>query len=118
MGANWSPASDSAPRDIPTATKSRAGSDGPDNRPDGRRFFVTGAGGFIGGHLCSHLVHLGASVRGFVRYNSRSSHGTLDWLDASIANQIDVVSGDLRDSESVAQAMAGSDVVIHLGAQI
>ncbi len=118
MGTSRLPKPESARRGTPAATESVAGSDGPENRLGGRRFLVTGAGGFIGGHLCARLVLEGASVRGFVRYNSRSSHGTLDWLDASIAGEVDVVRGDLRDYESVAQAMVGSDVVIHLGAQI
>jgi NAD dependent epimerase/dehydratase len=118
MGTSRLPKPDSARRVTPAATESIPGSDGSENRLGGRRFLVTGAGGFIGGHLCARLVLEGASVRGFVRYNSRSSHGTLDWLDASIAGEVDVVRGDLRDYESVAQAMVGSDVVIHLGAQI
>jgi NAD dependent epimerase/dehydratase len=80
--------------------------------------FVTGAGGFIGGHLCSRLVELGANVRGLVRYNSRNDRGTLDWLDPAIAREIDVVLGDLRDIESVTRAMDGSEVVFHLAAQI
>lgn len=84
----------------------------------GRPVFVTGAGGFIGGHLCSRLVELGANVRGLVRYNSRNDRGTLDWLDPAIAREIDVVLGDLRDIESVTRAMDGSEVVFHLAAQI
>jgi NAD dependent epimerase/dehydratase len=79
---------------------------------------VTGAGGFIGGHLAERLVREGARVRGFVRYNSRNDRGTLDWLDPEITREIEVVHGDLRDVESVTAAMAGANVVFHLAAQI
>src|SRR6266508_6694813 len=79
---------------------------------------VTGAGGFIGGHLATTLVRAGHQVRAFVRYNSRNDRGTLDWHDQSVVRHMEVVFGDLRDAESVATAVAGVDVVYHLGAQI
>ena len=79
---------------------------------------VTGAGGFIGGHLAAALVEAGDRVRAFLRYNSRSALGTLDWHDPAVVASIEVVFGDLRDIESVERAMAGVDVVYHLGAQV
>jgi NAD dependent epimerase/dehydratase len=79
---------------------------------------VTGAGGFIGGHLATTLVRAGHRVRALVRYNSRNDRGTLEWHDQSTVRELDVVFGDLRDAESVAAAVAGVDVVYHLGAQI
>ena len=83
-----------------------------------RTVLVTGAGGFIGGHLVERLVREDARVRAFCRYNSRSDRGTLDWLTPEIQREIDVVMGDLRDVESVSSAVAGAEVVFHLGAQI
>lgn len=79
---------------------------------------VTGAGGFIGGHLATTLVGAGHRVHAFVRYNSRNDRGTLEWHDEPTVREMDVVFGDLRDAESVAAAVAGVDVVYHLGAQI
>ncbi|MGI8730067.1 MAG: SDR family NAD(P)-dependent oxidoreductase [Solirubrobacteraceae bacterium] len=83
-----------------------------------RTVLVTGAGGFIGGHLVERLVRDGARVRAFCRYNSRNDRGTLAWLAPEIQREIDVVMGDLRDVESVSGAVAGVEVVFHLGAQI
>ncbi len=84
----------------------------------GRSVLVTGAGGFIGGHVVERLVRDGARVRALCRYNSRNERGTLDWLPAEVTADLDVVLGELRDVESVSDAVAGMDVVIHLGAQI
>jgi NAD dependent epimerase/dehydratase len=85
---------------------------------EGRQVLVTGAGGFIGAHLAARLVSEGARVRGFVRYNSRNERGALDWLEPEIASEIEVVSGELRDVESVARAVRNAEVVFHLAAQI
>jgi NAD dependent epimerase/dehydratase len=85
---------------------------------EGRAVLVTGAGGFIGGHLVERLVRDGARVRGFHRYNSRDDRGTLDWIDPAVLEEVDVHTGDLRDIESVARAVRGTEVVFHLGAQV
>ena len=85
---------------------------------DNRLVLVTGAGGFIGGHLVAELVRRGASVRALVHYNSRNERGTLDWLEPEVTAGVDVVLGDLRDVESVQQAAEGADTILHLGAQI
>jgi NAD dependent epimerase/dehydratase len=84
----------------------------------GETVLVTGAGGFIASHLCEALVREGASVRGFVRYNSRNDRGTLSWLDPAIEAEIEAIAGDLRDAESIDRACEGAAVILHLGAQI
>ncbi|WP_346276107.1 SDR family NAD(P)-dependent oxidoreductase [Pseudonocardia sp.] len=84
----------------------------------GRSVLVTGAGGFIGGHIVERVVGEGARVRALCRYNSRNERGTLDWLPPEVTAEVEVVLGELRDVESVSDAVAGTDVVLHLGAQI
>lgn len=84
----------------------------------GRRTLVTGAGGFIGSHLAEALVAAGASVRAFVRYDSRGTHGYLDQLDRSVLSEIELFPGDIRDGPTVARAVAGRDTVFHLAALI
>lgn len=79
---------------------------------------VTGAGGFIASHLCEALLQEGIGVRGLVRYNSRNDRGMLEWLDPAVQDEIEVVPGDLRDTESVDRATEGVTYVLHLGAQI
>jgi dTDP-glucose 4,6-dehydratase len=82
----------------------------------GRRVLVTGAGGFIGSHLAEELVRAGASVRAFVRYTSSGRWGWLD--DSEHLPDIDVLSGDIRDPETLRPAVDGVDVVFHLAALI
>jgi NAD dependent epimerase/dehydratase len=84
----------------------------------GRLALVTGAGGFIGSHLVAQLVEDGARVRALVRYTSSGDRGALNYLDESVLGEVEVVLGDLRDSESVTEAARGVDVVFNLAAQI
>jgi len=79
---------------------------------------VTGGGGFIGGHLATELARRGVKVRALLRYTSRADRGTLDWFEDEAAKEVEAIFGDLRDIESVDQAVKGVDVVFHLGAQI
>ncbi len=82
----------------------------------GRRVLVTGAGGFIGSHLCEVLVAEGARVRALLRYTSRSDLGPLADLPPAPRREIEVVWGDLRDEVSVRRALGDCRVVFHLGA--
>jgi len=77
---------------------------------------VTGAGGFIGSHLCEALVGAGARVRAFVRYSGTGGRGWLD--DGERAGAVEVVAGDVTDRDTVAAAVDGCRVVFHLAALI
>lgn len=79
---------------------------------------VTGAGGFIGSHLTERLVDLGTDVKAFVRYNSRNDWGMLESLPREKRDEIEVLMGDLKDTDAVRQALENIDVVFHLGSLI
>jgi NAD dependent epimerase/dehydratase len=83
-----------------------------------KKVLVTGAGGFIGSHLTEHLIELGANVKAFVRYNSRNDWGLLELLPREKRNKIEVVMGDLKDTDAVRQVVKGTDIIFHLGALI
>lgn len=83
-----------------------------------KKVLVTGAGGFIGSHLCEELVKSEAHVRAMVRYNSSDSHGLLEGLPRELYKRLEIVSGDIRDIDSVTRAVSGCDVVFHLAALI
>jgi NAD dependent epimerase/dehydratase len=83
-----------------------------------KRVLITGAGGFIGSHLCEECLAEGAQVKAFVHYNSRGDWGMLEDLRPRDLGKIEVIAGDLRDGEAVRRAVKGSNVVFHLGALI
>jgi nucleoside-diphosphate-sugar epimerase len=70
---------------------------------------VTGGSGFIGAALVKALVRDGHAVR-VLDDNSRGSLRRLQ----EVANDIEFVNGDIRDSDAVARAAEGVDEVNHL----
>ncbi|MDI9608964.1 MAG: NAD-dependent epimerase/dehydratase family protein [Candidatus Verstraetearchaeota archaeon] len=69
---------------------------------------VTGASGFLGGHLCEALVERGHEVVALVRRNS----------DLSVLSKLGVELRyiDLRTGEGLPESLRGIDVVVHLAA--
>ncbi|MGC8666581.1 MAG: hopanoid-associated sugar epimerase [Chthonomonadales bacterium] len=69
---------------------------------------ITGAGGFVGGHVVRSFLEHGYSVRAFVRPSSRTDHLT--------ALDVPLVYGDLRDPSSLSSALCGCSVLVHVAA--
>lgn len=70
--------------------------------------FLTGATGFIGGHVAIQLVEKGWNIRALCRNPSPGP-----WLPTE---EIDWRQGDLRDFDSVYRAMTGCETVFHVAA--
>ncbi|WP_243774228.1 GDP-mannose 4,6-dehydratase [Actinomadura barringtoniae] len=79
-----------------------------------RKVLVTGAEGFIGSTLVDRLTELGADVRAFTHYKPYGDGGHL----AGRENDVEIVTGDLRDPGRVYDAVDGCEVVFHLAALI
>ena len=70
------------------------------------RYLVTGGAGFIGSHLCARLVADGHDVRALDDLSS-GHRSNLDGVD------VDLIVGDLRDSDALGSAVEGADFVLH-----
>ena len=83
-----------------------------------KTILVTGADGFIGSHLTELLVREGFKVKAFVLYNSFNNWGWLDDIPYEIKNEVEVITGDIRDPYKIQNTIKGCDVVAHLAALI
>lgn len=77
---------------------------------------VTGADGFIGSHLTEALVDHGYQVRALSQYNSFNDWG---WLEVvKPCEDLEIVSGDIRDPNFCRFITKDIDIVFHLAALI
>ncbi len=72
------------------------------------RVFLTGATGFIGGHVAKQYASEGAKLRVLTRKTSR--------LDALTGLNADAVEGDLRQVDKLKSALTGCDALVHVAA--
>ncbi|MDQ6807735.1 MAG: GDP-mannose 4,6-dehydratase [Actinomycetota bacterium] len=79
---------------------------------------VTGGGGFIGSHLCEALVGRGDRVQALVHYNGRGDTGRLESVPPEVRNEIEVVTGDIRDPYALRDVVRDRELVFHLAALI
>jgi nucleoside-diphosphate-sugar epimerase len=79
------------------------------SRLAGKHYLVTGGTGFIGAALVKGLIAAGASVRAF----DNNSRGSKEKLKGGGENA-ELIVGDIRDSDAVADAMRDVDGVCHL----
>lgn len=77
---------------------------------------ITGADGFIGSHLTELLVRDGYSVSALSQYNSFNNWGWLE--DVECRDDIEILSGDIRDSHYCRHITKNIDVIFHLAALI
>lgn len=78
------------------------------------RVMITGGAGFIGSHVCDELLRVGHVVR--VLDNLDPQVHETGRRPAYLADDVELVVGDVRDRERVDVALSGVDAVIHLAA--
>jgi dihydroflavonol-4-reductase len=72
------------------------------------RVFITGATGFVGGHVARSYAAAGADLRLLTRQTSR--------LDSLSGIDAEMVTGDLREPEKLRSALTGCDALVHVAA--
>lgn len=83
---------------------------------NGVRVLVTGGAGFVGSHLVDALLERGARVRILDNLDAQV-HSTGEpppWLSDEAELQV----GDVRDTDALASALRGMDIVYHLAAAV
>ncbi len=75
----------------------------------GRHYLVTGGTGFIGAGLVKGLLASGARVRTL----DNDSRGSKEKL-GNAAEHVEMLAGDIRDTDAVSRAIEGVDAVCHL----
>jgi NAD dependent epimerase/dehydratase len=81
-----------------------------------KKALVTGADGFIGSHLTELLLAKGYQVKALSQYNSFNNWGWLEDIPAN--NNLEVITGDVRDPHFCKEVTKGVDVIFHLAALI
>ncbi len=81
----------------PTATRSKS-------------IAVTGASGYLGRRVVQRLVSHGYTVRALVRWQSRCRH--------LMQSGVELIYGDIRDSEAIRRLVAGTEGIIHVAAGV
>lgn len=81
-----------------------------------KKVLITGGCGFIGSHLAEMLASKNIKVVVFDKYNSNNHYGNLE--KSIFLSKIKVKLGDIRDFDSVMDAVSGCDTIFHLAALI
>lgn len=82
-----------------------------------QHILITGGAGFIGSHLADRLLAQGHQVRALDNLSPQvhgSSRTRPDYLDP----HVELVTGDVRDADTVRRALRGIDAVYHLAAAV
>ena len=77
---------------------------------------VTGADGFIGSHLVEMLHSQGYKVKALAQYNSFNNWGWLEDVDCK--EEIEILTGDIRDPFFCDEICKGVNIIFHLAALI
>jgi dTDP-L-rhamnose 4-epimerase len=83
----------------------------------GGHILITGGAGFIGSHLADALLARGHRVRALDSL-SPQVHGPDAFRPEYLDEDVDLITGDLRDPDLVRRALEGIDTVYHLAAAV
>ncbi len=82
-----------------------------------KRILVTGGAGFIGSHVADELLANRYQVR-ILDNLSPQVHGPKAGRPAYLNKEVELVLGDVRDSEVLRRALKGVEAVLHLAAMV
>ena len=80
-----------------------------------KKVLITGGAGFVGSYLVDALLQRGMNVR---VYDSVCAQVHPTGIPDYLAHDVELVRGDIRDIDSLREALRGVDVVYHLAAAV
>ena len=85
----------------------------------GKHYLITGGAGFIGSNYVNRLLQRGETVTIFDNLSRAGAVRNIRWLKEVYGEKgVDLVLGDVRETEQVARAAKQADVIVHLAAQV
>src|SRR5215210_3777146 len=78
---------------------------------------ITGGAGFVGSHVADELLAHGYRVRALDSLTSQV-HGDVGERPDYLADEVELITGDIRDPHTVWKALDGIDAVYHFAAMV
>jgi CDP-paratose 2-epimerase len=84
-----------------------------------KNYLVTGGAGFIGSNYVHRLLKRGEKVTIYDNLSRGGAPRNLEWLKKEFGdNAFELVVGDIKDADKIAQASKTADVIMHLAGQV
>jgi len=80
---------------------------------DRMKYLVTGGAGFIGSHIVQALLKQGSNVRVLDNFSTGKRENIAELTGHFDGSRLEVLEGDLRSSDDIAEAVRGVDVIFH-----
>lgn len=83
------------------------------------RILITGGAGFIGTNYVSRLLSQGKKATIYDNLSRKGASRNIAWLrDTYGEDSFELIKADVRDAESLVQAVQGVDLIVHLAGQV
>ncbi len=84
-----------------------------------KQYLITGGAGFIGSNYVHRLLSRGEKVTIYDNFARSGAPRNLEWLKQEFGEKaFDVIVGDVRDADRIAEAGKSADVIVHLAGQV
>lgn len=84
-----------------------------------RQYLITGGAGFIGSNYVHRLMKRGEKVTIYDNLARAGAPRNFEWLKKEFGEKaVDLIVGDVRDADRIAEAAKGADVIVHLAGQV
>jgi CDP-paratose 2-epimerase len=83
-----------------------------------KKYLITGGAGFIGSNYVARLIKRGEQVTIYDNLSRPGSTLNLNWLESIQKDSFNLIEADIRDQETIFNAVKDKDVIVHLAGQV